>query len=1000
MRVLVYPDILHGGEVHSLSVNKSNDKLLTGGNDGKILLWNVQQLVNLNLTPQEEMAELISSTKPQKEFSYHTCNIKVIKWSPIDDNIFVSGDKSGCIYMNNIRDNDPQLVFSPNKSNNSLQDTIYDIAWSHDGRLLSWSGDHGKVFLYDLTRSTYQELTSLIKLEKPIIQRSLAFDPNNNYLITLGDDTIIHLYQFQYCPDNDNNYQFKLLQKISRLMNQSNVNVNYKRISWSPGGQYVSIPSASESQTTLISLLSSTDNWSNNFSLIGHNSNCQVVQFNPKFFKNPLESSEQSTTQDSEILKKYNMYNTVATAGGDKSLVLWNTSKQSPMFVLQDVVSKPIVDLCWDKSGNSLFMASLDGHLTLVTFEDNEIGEEVDIETINNVTKEIKSFIKPFNAKPETGSSRKQAPPIEILDGKNASLESSLESDNQNQISKPDPKNNNINDSIPKDKEPSNNEIHESFAPQVIPTPKMNDPTAVDNDILSSAMESRLTKPSKSQPQQDVTEKNGSSSGLNGTSASDSKQSTFDKQKMTTKNGKKRVQPLLVSNGNNQPAPVASVPKASQKLESKLFMELDKPSYNIPDDDFRNAKRLRADDDGNNKKRKRDLEPTKFIGSVVINPNVSFSKMRLGTPKIRLNFLLTSSIETNESFVLDIKNGTGNEAKPSRITYYKKETQIWCDFIPRFIHLVTEGQSFWAMSTNDGQILTYSHVSGKKLLPTIILGSPLSFLESHNNYLMAITCVGELFVWDMKSKKSHLNCPLSLAALLDSNNKYQEDVLSKSDNITLCSITSKGIPLITLSNGTGYLFNKDLGTWQILTESWWAFGSHYWNSLEEDNLKPQSVNLLKDGDGSSIIGLLEQKTNEELIRGSRTGRGKYFNKISKNMLMKEGFENLENTISVSHLENRILCSELLGEKKDFHYFLIIYFKRICELGLKAKVFEVCNQLLGPEDNTEFSNWNKEICGIDKHQLLKEIIMSCVDIRDSQRILTHFGKKIGIIDDSV
>ena len=52
---------------------------------------------------------------------------------------------------------------------------------------------------------------------------------------------------------------------------------------------------------------------------------------------------------------------------------------------------------------------------------------------------------------------------------------------------------------------------------------------------------------------------------------------------------------------------------------------------------------------------------------------------------------------------------------------------------------------------------------------------------------------------------------------------YNKEGLVKSDNITLCAVTSYGIPLVTLSNGSGYLFNKDLGVWQTITESWWCF---------------------------------------------------------------------------------------------------------------------------------------------------------------------------------
>ena len=112
---------------------------------------------------------------------------------------------------------------------------------------------------------------------------------------------------------------------------------------------------------------------------------------------------------------------------------------------------------------------------------------------------------------------------------------------------------------------------------------------------------------------------------------------------------------------------------------------------------------------------------------------------------------------------------------------------------------------------------------------------------------------------------------------------------------------------------------------------------------------------------------------------------------------------LENTISISHLENRILCCELLGENKDFHKFFTTYVQRICELGFKAKLFEVCDELLGPIDTDTAkppneNNWEPKICGFDKRELLKEIITSCSQFRDAQRVLVHFGKKIGVVID--
>ena len=132
----------------------------------------------------------------------------------------------------------------------------------------------------------------------------------------------------------------------------------------------------------------------------------------------------------------------------------------------------------------------------------------------------------------------------------------------------------------------------------------------------------------------------------------------------------------------------------------------------------------------------------------------------------------------------------------------------------------------------------------------------MSFLESHGNFLLAVTSIGELYVWDVAKKKIHLQSPTSLSSVLELSHKFKEDGISRSENITLCSVTSSGVPLLTLSNGFGYLYNKDFVAWQTVSASWWAFGSHYWDSVG-DGLSNQSglASLLKNNRGS-IVNLL------------------------------------------------------------------------------------------------------------------------------------------------
>ncbi|KAK6457036.1 histone transcription regulator HIRA, WD repeat superfamily [Scheffersomyces xylosifermentans] len=1026
MRYFRYPSVLHGGEIHSLDISSNNTRVLTSGADKKVCLWSLEDFTNLaNLETPDKTAvssrngsstdHQPQSTKEQKKTSdikplmsidCHDSLTNIVKWSPQSSNQFISVDVSGKLYLHSVEEDSSshshshKLVYPFGKVDPT---PIIDLTWSNDGRLVAWSTNDGKVNVLDILRNTFQELTTLTHLDKLTVQRSVAFDPTNNYLITLGDDTLVYLYQYHY-EATTNNYQFRLINKISRLISKNPINVNYKRISWSPEGELLSVPTASKNSTSVISLISRSKNWQNRISLVGHGLACEVVRFNPKFLR-------ESDTDN-------NIYNVIATGGSDRTLAVWNTSKDTPILILQEIVNKPILDIVWDKTGKTLLVASQDGYLSILSVDENELGYDITDEMLQEVKKFEGDYVKPINYKYESDqptTRRSSNIQIELLDQKDAKSTT----DNTDEIIKAEGPTELEDKDI---KEVTDNlspngtadEKKGPIEPEVISPPNMKEPEVASSDLLHSAMNNRQAK-------------SNAASSLTGPSTTIGKTTTkktailtsttaaatlsADKQTVTTKNGKRRIQPMLISNnGTSGPTTGPSVTSDSGSLgvgaavsgSSKSIMDFEKPSYSVSEDFYKQNKRIKSQDEAGpvNKKLKRELEPVKFIGSVIVNPNTTFSRVRLAVPKVRLNFQLTSKSD-GDVFVLDVKNGTGNETKPSRITYFKKEKQIWCDFIPRYIQLASEGSNFWALSTSDGQILSYSHTSGKRLLPPIVLGSSVSFLESHGKYLMAVTSLGEMFVWDLEKKKVELTTLLS--PLLELNNKYQEDGLSKSDNVTLCAVTSTGIPLVTLSNGSGYLYNKDLGIWQTITESWWSFGSHYWESNEENGGKPQTSNFFNEE--ASIVEYLEHKTNEEIIRKTRTGRGKYFNKISKNMVMKEGFENLENTISISHLENRILCCELLGESKDFRRFFLTYVQRICELGFKAKLFEVCDELLGPSEEDEgddevrrASEWKAKVCGIDKHELLKEVVMVCAKHRDAQRILIHFGKKIGVVDE--
>ncbi|CCG24122.1 hypothetical protein CORT_0E05370 [Candida orthopsilosis Co 90-125] len=1002
MKFLLLPQTLHDGEVHCMAISNDSTVLVTGGKDNTINLWNVAQLLDIsnldNDANNKDTRVRIDQLQPLQQIKCQESFMNNIQWIPGSYNSFISTTSKGHVYFHELgfeaKVTSKQIY--PFKVEQTGLSPIVDVSISRDGKLVAWSSTDGKLSIYDLQRNTLQELLSPAE-DNLVVQRSIAFNGVTNYLTSIGDDTQITLFQYEYDPYTKL-YKFRLVNKISKLFSKNPLNVRYKRVSWSPDGELISIPTASKGQTSLISLVSSTKSWTTTASLVGHDLTCEVTKFSRHLY---------SETR----VEENNLYNVIASGGSDGTIAIWNTSKTSPIMVLKHVVDAQIYDIVWTINSSILFCTSK-GNLGILRFYPDELGYEVSTNEMNELKAVSVKSMKPMNFRYEyeqVSGNRKTLPPIEYIDQATA-----IVATGENYKTRETRQTRQAHETKMQVDESEKTTTIEKVDPTITKgqiVPEVVTAATPIEDV--KAITTQKEVPDKPSPKLTAKEKEPKSPSTTATSQPQSQpptqsqpQPNLSKQKITTKDGKRRIQPILISNNGTSATNNSKLTQSQPIPEDgvKSAMEFDPPSYSVSEE-FSRSKRARTEEqlpNGNGditKKPKREMEPVKFIGSVVLNPNVSFAKVRLPTPKIRFGFQLKSKKVGDEFFTLDIKNGSGNEAKPSRVTYFKRDKEIWCDFVPKFVHLACEGSNFWAVATADGEILTYSHISGKRLLPPLILGAPISFLESHGKFLMVVTCIGEMYVWDLELKKIELKT--SIASLLELGSKLQETGLTKSDFLTLCAITSQGIPLVTCSNGSGYLYNKNLGIWQTITESWWAFGSHYWDSVDTDKTKaPQSLNMFDEEE--SIIQLLEQKTNEEIMRKSRSGRGKLYNKISKNMIMKEGFESLENTISISHLENRILCCELLGENKDFHQYFCIYVQRICELGYKAKLYEVCDELLGPidqdKDSSDVKGWNPKICGLDKRELLKEVIDLCSQYRDSQRVLYHFSKKLGLVEE--
>lgn len=460
----------------------------------------------------------------------------------------------------------------------------------------------------------------------------------------------------------------------------------------------------------------------------------------------------------------------------------------------------------------------------------------------------------------------------------------------------------------------------------------------------------------------------------------------------TKKSGKKKVAPHNL------------------KKSQSTSMEFNGPSYNVPRDLKRKPKNESKELNGV-KKPKKELEPMDFLDTGLILPNVAFSRVRLDTPKIRMSFDYFSP--NNHNLVFQVRNGLGNEQKPTIVTLISKaeeqERILFQDFVPKFITMCTCGDFFWSCCSADGIVYVYSD-SGKRLLPPLFLGVPCSFLEACANFLLCVTSVGQLYCWDVERKK--LFFPINTVyPLLNPSLRYSDDVLTRAENITMCAVTKKGIPLVTLSNGDGYMFDRDMETWLLISDSWWAYGSQYWDmtntshinsnlaSNEDDKRNKfwnstdaeQLASTIRD-DQSSIINFMECKTNDELNRKNRI---KNLQRFARTILMKEGFENMEEIVTLSHLENRLLVTLRLEENQEFSRVLVVYCIRLSELGYTERLDDVL-QWLYNDGNYDTA----PLAGNSRRELLKGVLVACADIRHVQRVTTAYASALGIVNESL
>ncbi|KAM4063197.1 TUP1-like enhancer of split domain-containing protein [Hirsutella rhossiliensis] len=1001
-------------EVYSCHVSSDGKRLATAGGDGHVRIWSTEAIYSANDGSYSKSRQLC-------HMSHHLGTIHSVRFSP-NGRYLASGadDKLICVY--HLDKGPPAATFGTNepppvenwKTYKRLighENDVQDLAWSVDSSLLVSVGLDSKVVVW--SGHTFEKLKAIPAHQSHV--KGITFDPANKFFATASDDRTIKIFRFTAPAPNATQHDminnFVLETTISSPFKSSPLTTYFRRCSWSPDGNHIAAANAVNGPVSSVAIIERT-RWESEINLIGHEAPTEVCMFSPRLFH--TVKPDQNGTANGHGGQ---LVTVIASAGQDKTLSIWNTNTSRPVVILQDLTGKSISDLAWTPDGQTLFASSLDGGIVAVKFDEGELG------WVAQPEENVKALQK-------YGASRKGMGIAEDVDGlmlethskagESRAAESrmgALMGDFQSDTKESTPATNGTKSGAPSTKPAST--VNDEAEPEKPPEERSDKVAERVKELKSRVTVGKdgkkrvapLLVSSSGTGQSSLPQTQLVGSTATKTAQSDAPQTTLDLTKPFEGLPKGGIASMLL--GNKRKSAMAD---AEDEEEPSSKRAVSGPTPVVAD--------------GPNGVESVALTPVQngvvptpeFLRPAVLNPAISFAQVRLAVPKIRTHILrplergvlqangsLDDASKVPENIIMEARNDA-NPRDPSHVFVTKRGALVWQEFLPRAILLVTGNKYFWAVACEDGSMHVWSP-AGRRLLNPMILESQPVILECRDRWLLCITAAGLAHVWDLR-RQSSPHPPVSLGPILDiATTSLNQHTATSGLGVTSAHLNSTGHIVVALTNGDGFFYAREMYTWQRLSEAWWAVGSQYWNSNDSSISALQST-AVGPVDGkektlsgatvsSGIIPFLERHTTNEFLL---KGRAYALQRIIKAVIQRKEAEDLESAVSIAHLENRMAGAMQLGAREEFRLYLFMYAKRLGAEGARTKVEELLNSLMGgilreavtgDEDDRGWYSKGDEICGWDRKELLKGVVLILGKYRELQRLTSQYARVLGL-----
>ncbi|NXK76671.1 HIRA protein, partial [Amazona guildingii] len=1010
-----------GKPIFSVDIHPDGTKFATGGqgqDSGKVVIWNMAPVLKEEDEKNENIPKMLC------QMDNHLACVNCVRWSNNGVYLASGGDDKLIMVWKRAAYIGPSTVFgSSSKLTNveqwrcvsilrSHSGDVMDVAWSpHDAWLASCSVDN-TVVIWNAVK--FPEILATLKGHSGLV-KGLTWDPVGKYIASQADDRSLKVWRTM---------DWQLETSITKPFDECGGTTHVLRLSWSPDGHYLVSAHAMNNSGPTAQIIE-RDGWKTNMDFVGHRKAVTVVKFNPKIFKKKQKNG--SSTKSScpycccavgskdrslsvwltclkrplvvihELFDK-SIMDISWTLNGLGILVCSMDGSVAFLDFSQDELGDPLSEEEKSNIHQSTYGKSLaimtEAQLSTTIIENPEMlkyqqrQQQQQVEQKNASIREasgtgtaapkvasmvngesledIRKNLLKKQVETRTADGRRRITPLCIaqLDTGDfstaffnsipisGSLCGSMMSSQSNQqlMSLDSNAANSLNTSKPS---------VEPTAASIKPTDDAANKDGVNATSASAAppasSSSVLTTPSKIEPMKAFdsrfTERSKATSGT--AVVTNTNQTVVDRLKDQNLIKDSKPKDILESSSDSEEKIPAAKPLTAPKRKLELEGEtVEKKKKGRPRKDSRLVPVTLTVQSPATLASEKDA-------ACISAPALA---LKLPTPIPQKSFTL--QVCSDPSMYLEVENEitTVGGSKLSRLKC-NREGKEWETVLTSRILTVAGSCEIVSVACEKRTLSVFS-ACGRRLLPPIILNTPISTLHCTGSYVMALTTAATLSVWDVH-KQTVIVRDESLQTIFSGSDATVSQIL----------LTQHGIPVMSMSDGKAYCFNPSLSTWNLVSDKQDSLAqcADFRNSL------PSQEAMLCSGPLAVIQG-----------RTSNSGRQAARLFSMPHLVQQE--------TTLAYLENQIAAALILQSSHEYRHWLLIYARYLVNEGFEYRLRELCKDLLGPVHYSAGSQWESTVMGLRKRELLKELLPVIGQNLRFQRLFTEYQEQLDILRD--